>query len=567
MSDHINRHRLHQMFDGCNELYDEEFYEFFIENLPFILNDEKLQRDVKNIRKHFKSIKNHYLSHSGIEHITLKQAVDYIDNISFDYHKGNYELMKDVKQSGVTSQEAFDYYQEAYEKNDIRRLYSLVRRSNTYEINGYTIKAELLRKDDSFSMLVGEKNYTNCCQVFGGMGHNCMAHAVNSSDGGIFVTRLLKDGEWILLTESWDWQNNNLYCHDNIEGTPYFNQGPSSLKEAVAEVIKRDGEAIIKKSKESVEEYIRSRRKILEKSISSNKEKELEELRELEEREAIRVVTCGTGCDDLGVEHYFQNSISVNNNQFINGNQFTLSNFQPINYNSSQVWFDQGHGAYSDAKDTQVIIAGSIEELCLKKLEPLVPIYREDRRLVLEEEDNIRDYTINKITNIEKKAYPEVMKNYEDSFRNDFEDSHIYLGEDWYLVYEEREDNSIYISDLARVEPELEDEKGKQKQEMMEVIYELVGKYESIEADLKEDTSYLLYLMNKKLGYIEQIGEDISYPFEDSSNTKVVTELEQDSILKRTKEIREKKNPKLMMHKVTFKKGRLLTNSIENKKR
>ena len=32
-------------------------------------------------------------------------------------------------------------------------------------------------------------------------------------------------------------------------------------------------------------------------------------------------------------------------------------------------------------------------------------------------------------------------------------------------------------------------------------------------ADLKEDTSYLLFLANKKLGYLEQIGDDIQYPF------------------------------------------------------
>lgn len=61
----------------------------------------------------------------------------------------------------------------------------------------------------------------------------------------------------------------------------------------------------------------------------------------------------------------------------------------------------------------------------------------------------------------------------------------------------------------------------------MDVIYDLVRKYDYIEEDLKEDRLYLLYLMNKRLGYFEQIGKYISYSFNNRGNTKVVTELDQ----------------------------------------
>ncbi len=291
-------HSLHRIFDGCELTFNSDFYHFLMDNLEFILHDQRLQSEVKNIQKNFEKMKNHYLIQSGTTEITLKQALDYLENINFDYHDGNYELALDVKRAGVKNEEAFLYYQKLFEENDVRKLSSLIKRSHTYEIDGYTIQAELLRKDDSFGMLVGEINYTDCCQVFGGIGHNCMAHAVSSEDGGIFVTRLLKDGEWILLTESWDWQNNNVYCHDNIEGTSYFKNSPSRLQEAVAKVLEEDGKYLIERSKEEVEKYILTRKKAIEKSLSREKEKQLEELRKLENREVIRLVTVGAGNSD-----------------------------------------------------------------------------------------------------------------------------------------------------------------------------------------------------------------------------------------------------------------------------
>ncbi len=553
---HINYSSLHRIFDGCELKFNPDFYHFFRDNLEFILQDEKLQSQVKNIQKNFEKMKNHYFNQSGVKEITLKQALDYLENITFDYHDGNYELALDVKRAGVKNEEAFLYYQKVFEENDVRKLSSLIKRSHIYEIDGYTIQAELLRKDDSFGMLVGEVNYTDCCQAFGDLGHNCMAHAVSSDDGGIFVTRLLKDGEWILLTESWDWQNNNIYCHDNIEGTPYFKKD-ERLKKAVAEVYRLDGEAIIEKSKEEVLKYIKTRRKVIEKSSLPNKEKELELLRELEQREVIRLVTVGSGNDDLGLSRYFQRSIQVNQEQIIASQRFTLENFQPVNYNSNQPYFDETHGSYTDSGIKQYMIAGSIEELCLGKLEPLVPIYRDERRVILEEKENIRNYTVNKIKNMEKEIYPKEMYQYQTSHQDDFSDSNIYLGEDWYLIYEEKEDNGIYISDLVKTTPTLGDEIKDQNQEIMKVIYDLVRKYDYIEADLKEDTSYLLYLINKKLGYFEQIGEDISYPFQNRNQQKEITEQEQEDILKQMKEIKKKKNPELIMHHIIFQKGKL----------
>ena len=551
----VNYSTLHTMFDGCDKKFDIDFYNFFMKYIDTILKNEIYQRRVKDIQKDFQDIKAYYKLHAGTDDVTLKQAIDYIENKSqFDnVHEGNIEFAKDVKKAGVASQQAFEYYQKIYESNDKRKLTSLVKRSSIYEINGYKIKAELLRKDDSFGMLVGETNYTNCCQVFGGVGHNCLAHAVNSDDGGIFVTKLVTDEGEILLTESWDWQNNNVYCHDNIEGTPYFKNN-KDLHDMVAKAIELDALEIIKKSKEEVERYIIERRQKIERSLLSNEEKtkKLEELAELENREVIRLVTVGAGCSDLYLSDYYDNTISVSSNNTFNHQVFTLSTFQPVNYNCTQVYFDSEKDAYSDASSTQYIIAGSVEELSLGKLEPLVPIYCDERRIIEESKEDIRDYTLSKMKKMEEKVYPKDMQQYTND--DSLEDSHIILGEDWYLVYEERDNNSIYISDLVRIEPELDDEKGIQNKEIMNSLNSLLETYDEIEADLKEDTSYLLYLMNKKLGYIEQIGEDTKYLFKDESNSTTISETDQANILKNIKQIRQVKNPNLIMHHVKFKK-------------
>ena len=551
----INKYSLHRMFDGNVKGYNEDFYKFFQDNLEEILNNEKLQSKISEISNKFGKIKNHYLFYSGITGITLKHVMDYLNSIDFNYEPGNYELNLDVKKAGVTDKECFEYYQSIYNKNDVRKLYSLVRRSNIYEINGYTIKAELLRRDDSFGMLVGEPNYTNNCQVFNGIGHNCLAHSVNSDDGGVFVTRLLKDNEWILLTESWDWQNNNVYCHDNIEATTYLKQGGKSLKKAISEVYRLDGEHIIEKSKNEVEKYIKSRKKLIDKLNESDREKELNTLRDLEQREVIKVITVGKGYDDLGLENYFSSKLQVNEDMFVNGQTYQLSNFQPVNYDDSQVYFNPEKKAYSDANEVQYIIAGSIENLAVSKLEPLIPIYRDERRIVSETGDEVRDYTVNKVKKIEKESFPDELQTYQQSGRYSLEDKNIILGEDWYLIYEEIDFDEVYIYDLAKVKPSLNDENSIQNQEMMREIYKLVDKYDVISADLKEDTSYLLYLINKKLGYFKQLGDDIAYPYGNSSNRKKITDEMQEELLKNSKKIKEQGNKNNIMHKISFKKG------------
>ena len=137
----VNYSTLHRMFDGCNKKFDIDFYDFLIKYMDTILKNEVYQRRIKDIQKNFQSMKAYYKLHAGTDNVTLKQAINYVENIGFDnIHEGNIEFAKEVKKAGVASQEAFEYYQKIFELNDKRKLSSLIKRSNIYEINGYKIK-------------------------------------------------------------------------------------------------------------------------------------------------------------------------------------------------------------------------------------------------------------------------------------------------------------------------------------------------------------------------------------------------------------------------------------------
>ena len=73
-----------------------------------------------------------------------------------------------------------------------------------------------------------------------------------------------------------------------------------------------------------------------------------------------------------------------------------------------------------------------------------------------------------------------------------------------------------------------------------------------IKADLREDTSYLLYLAQMKRGIIEQIGDDVAYSYTDDSEKTTVSREQQQQILAKSREIRDNQNPNMVMHEVEF---------------
>ena len=122
---------------------------------------------------------------------------------------------------------------------------------------------------------------------------------------------------------------------------------------------------------------------------------------------------------------------------------------------------------------------------------------------------------------------------------------------------------------MAKGLTRLDDEHSSQTKEINNALRflldESIKENKNIQADLKEDTSYLLYLMYLKLGLIEQIDDDLEYKYDKDYDTRIVTKEEQLVKLKRIKEIRQHKNPETLMHKVEFKPSQKYIFSYQEK--
>lgn len=552
----INIESLHRMFPGDSDwgltedstyIFNEEIYQFLIKYFDIILEDEILQSLVPTIIEKFSKIKEEYnIDTNDIP--SLKQCFDYCRDNEFNYTFGNKELAKMANMAGVSSDEAYEYYQELNKSVQERKSSVLIRSDDVYNYKGITLRCRLLRCDDPFNMFVGETNYTNCCQSYNRAGEDCMKHASISIDGGIFEISYLKDGHWIQLCQSWDWQNEGVYCHDNIEATRELKNHPE-LNEAIIYVYKENANKIINESSFRIDKYIEERLKKLEKIKISPAEKEFEinRLNEIKLRQKIKIVTVGAGFSDIELSNYFNDKINVIRN--------------PKNY-----------FGYSDAKDKQYIIAGSERELIPEKSDyEQIPIYRDDRRIFKEHGENINQSTLKLMYDIENCTYPKEMINYSDNDKplittpskladicdNYTDELRVIYGEDWYLLYGiDSYRDSIMVHDLAKASPRLSDEKLLQTTEINEVLKLLMDESikvdKSLEADLKEDTSYLIYLMYLKSGLIKQLGDDLEYSFSDKRNTKKVSFEEQLNKLRNISKIRKDGNPEMIMHKVKF---------------
>ena len=553
----INMESLHRMFDGCPDVYNKEAYEFLMKYFNIILEDEKLQSLVPSILKLFNEIKLEYgITDGNIP--TLKQCYDYCVNRKFNYTFGNKELAEMASRAGVSTEEAYKFYEETNEKLQSRKTSTLVRRNNnTYEYNGIILKGELLRSDDPFAMFVGESNYTNCCQRYKIVGHKCMEHSATSRNGGIFVVSYLKDGNWIPLCQSWDWTNEGIYCHDNIEATVELKNN-SALNDAVMYVYKEDAKKIIENSSKEIDEYIEKRLKQLDKINLSEEEKkiELERLKLLKERQKIQAVTVGVGYSDIVLSKYFTNSMSDLR--------------QPKKYLG-----------YSDAKSEQYLIAGTGNELIKEDTSYVdVPIYKDERRVTTEYGQSIQTSTLKLIHDIEKISYPDKMTLYSDDnqvkipfptnlayiYNENVDNLRVLHGEDWYMVYGVSQDK-IEVYDMAKGAPRLEEEKSNQTTEINNALKMLVDvaveEDKPVVADLKEDTSYMLYLMYLKNGLIEQIGSDLEYQFGNYEKKEISRE-EQIDKLKNIKQIRNSGNKNMLMHRVVFRPSKKYIDNYNN---
>ena len=572
-----NSQSLHQIFDGLKLTYNKEFYEFFIENQEAILSTKINQTRLKDVQKDFDEIKK-YFAKNGNQNPNYNDMINYLDRQTYpDVTFGNEEFAKTAKNAKV-SLASYSYYQELIEITRKRYLTTVPRHNKIYEYiapdgTKYEVMAKVLRADDPFNMLVGEVNYTNCCQRRGSMGEPCMRHAATSQNGGIFATYLMINGEPSMLTQSWFWTNESRACLDDIEATDLIKEQTNTKTKKLYEdiamfAIEESCKEMLEESKKTVEAYIEKQRNEINNSNMSDEEKKqkTERLKIDSQRMRLHEITVGGSNNKISIDNRFKTK------------------------SEEESYGPKGYGDLYRDSYVQYVIADTGEEI-------LTPddnyeekaLYRDERQVEYEEAGNISYRTLKKITDIKSNgngslmrmlpiAHKEEMTAYtqnnqfvitEPSYLAELcncslNDLRVISGEDWYYVYSDRPDK-IEIYDFAKKTPRIEDEGMEQFSEMVKGFEKIVsdsiltdenGKEidrKPICADLREDTSYLLYLQEIRRGKIEQIGDDIVFPYNDITNTKTITQEEQNQILENKKEIRENQNPDMIMHRVSFK--------------
>lgn len=394
LDNQITCSNLIEIFDGMPRKYNEEVLDFFIKNVSIILPKTEYRLKFKEIVSRYDEIKNYYLT-MGNDHFSYHEAYHYLcESVFLNVHKGNYEFEEMVKKAGVTNQSKFEKYQELYETIKNKRSSIIPRIKEKFELlldgKKYTLLGEMLRKDDPFSLLVGELSYTNCCQQINDNGYDCLVHAIN--DGRIFCTYLINDNHKVLLSQSWVWRNGNVICFDNIEGTNFMKKN-ILYSRLVAEIYKKVSTKIIEVS--------------------------------LKNKDKIDVIMVGHGHDDLKLlNEYFGE--------------------EKKNY----VWPPRYY-SYLDSSRVHYI-CGSEEEIDTS-YEPK-NLYLDERIFVSETGISITTKTMEKLGKINSK-YKNIIfaSELSDLLEISINNLSIIYGEDWYILYKVI-DNNLSIIDSGMVE-------------------------------------------------------------------------------------------------------------------
>ncbi len=495
---------LNRIFNNSPKEYNEKALDFIIKNFKLILSNERYQSKVREIIINYSGI-SHFYKEKGNTNFTFVDALTYLDSIPFkNIKRGNEEFAGLVKNAGVTSQDIFLKYQDLYETIRFRKKSSIPRvcEGRIVTLNGkeYKIRIEILRKDNPFGMLVGESKYTNCCQKMDDAGEECMNHSMK--DGRVFCTYLVdENNDKIMLSESWVWRKGNMICFDNIEGTSVLKEN-HKYKDIVFACYKIVSERFIEIGKTY--------------------------------QDKIDVISVGKGYDDLGIDNYIS--------------EYASNLVKPEGYNgyvdSETIYFLEGHKNLIDET---------------KKEEKK---YLDERRIIKQSGNHITSETIRRIREIEQN-HKKVMRQFEnvnyaeglcETLESNINETNVILGEDYYYIYTNN-DSKIYIADLVKEEPLFKEERGLQLSEIRRCFYEILREsiiiknneinIKEIEADLREDTSYILFLKEVRDGNLILI-EDDAYNYETNKKEEM-----KDNILKSIKEVRLNKD--IIMHKVRFK--------------
>ena len=230
---------LHNIFDGFDMTYNEEFSNFLVENIEDIVYDETLCSKINAIQKKIISMsKDPDFAEVKITPelvLRLLSETEYIDK------KVGFEKGEELASKFGFDQEYFIEAQEIWDEARKREASSIPRLTGKDEKYSY----EVLRLDDAVGIFAG--NITDCCQKVGGVGESAMLHSMKEKSGRVFVVR---DEKQKIIAQAWLWRNGNTICFDNVE-MPRKSDGHENqtvvyniLKKVAKELCDKDSEMV-----------------------------------------------------------------------------------------------------------------------------------------------------------------------------------------------------------------------------------------------------------------------------------------------------------------------------------
>ena len=272
----INPDKAHKLFGGFQLIYDPDFREFLLANMPEILTNPEYIKYIAGIQKQFNEIK---VLNSN-RHLTLSLAVSYIQSNKFlGIELGN-DKVAEISAIAGYSQSDFDTLQKIYDYGKRRTFSSIPRIEATKGKYSY----EMLRLDDPLAMAIG--TLTDCCQELNDTAEACMEHSMVDKNGRVFVIR---DELGNIVSQSWVWRNKDVLCFDNIEipDKAFAREKSTKSREKFTDEIY----AIYK---EAANELIKKDEKVYKELLESGKITE-------EEYEGLRLgkITVGLGYNDI----------------------------------------------------------------------------------------------------------------------------------------------------------------------------------------------------------------------------------------------------------------------------
>jgi len=467
--------------------------------LPYIHN--KFETSILKEQSTLTRLKNRRLSGQDVLKIYNKSQKN-----EYNTRPGNEELEYQAAAVDMSS-DRYDIAQDIFEITKKRERSYIPQ----LEADGKRYRGRILRADDPMNILEGDA--TDCCQRVDDEGQGSMEHGATENTGRIFVIEEIDENGNVgeIVAQSWVWRNNDTLCFDNIE-IPESLLG--SLKGGRSEEdISRQIE-ILEIYRNCAKQAIEKDKRLFDKLLKQGKitQEQYGELR-------LRNVTIGTGLGDLGIlEKSGLEKVALKDR--------VLPKEIDKKYHGKKPWIDSG-----GQDGEQLYLARDESQRGIKKghqLEEIsVDIMYRNKRYVEELKGERIDKKIGVIKRIEGTVYRESQKLMQGVLT--FEDigqiygiepekltAYVSADEDWYMIYEEREDE-IYIADLAMINGVNSEGKGTrqtetivQELEVLEKIYSLMeraaqeGKRLRFEAT--EDTSYknILNLVERGIVEIEE---------------------------------------------------------------